>query len=183
MAFGAGAIGQLAFSETTDDGFSIIVTPTGVQATFALGTATVTPNTIVIPTGVQATFAVGSPTVTGTATVIPTGVYITSALGSATVTGTAVVIPTGVSSTFSVGSVTLESRYFPTGVQATFGNGDWNGYCYSNRSAGVFCSGRFKINNLERSGRLLYKYLDGSSNRIRYGRFDNIKFRSSGHWR
>ena len=39
MTFGAGAIGQLAFSETTDDGTSIRVTPTGVQATFALGTA------------------------------------------------------------------------------------------------------------------------------------------------
>ena len=59
MAFGAGTIGQLAFSATTDDGESIRVTPTGVQATFALGTATVTPNTIVIPTGVQSTFAVG----------------------------------------------------------------------------------------------------------------------------
>jgi len=28
-----------------------------------------------------------------------------------------------VSSTFAVGSVTLESRYFPAGVQATFGLG------------------------------------------------------------
>ena len=107
MTFGAGAIGQLAFSETTDDGFSIIVTPTGVQATLALGTATVTPNTIVIPTGVQATFAVGSPTVTASAIVIPTGVYITSALGTATVTGTAVVIPTGVQAVFATGDLKL----------------------------------------------------------------------------
>ena len=40
MSFGAGAFSQLTFSETTDDGFSIIVTPSGVQAAFSLGTAT-----------------------------------------------------------------------------------------------------------------------------------------------
>ena len=48
---------------------------------------------------------------------------MTSAIGTATIIADANVTPTGVSSTFSVGSVTLESTYFPAGVQATFALG------------------------------------------------------------
>jgi hypothetical protein len=57
--------------------------PTGVAATFALGTATVTGTANVIPTGVEAVFAVGDlkltiwngvdDSATNTWTVVPTG--------------------------------------------------------------------------------------------------------------
>ena len=97
MSFGAGAIGQLSFSETTDDGNSISVIPTGVQATFSPGSVTL--NSTYFPTGVAATSSVGS--VVLQSTYFPTGVYMTSALGTATV------IPTGVQATFGVGTLKL----------------------------------------------------------------------------
>ena len=103
MSFGAGAIGQLTFSETTDDGNSISVIPTGVQATFSPGSVTL--NSTYFPTGVAATSSVGS--VVLKSSYIPTGVASTFALGTATVTGTATVIPTGVQADFAVGTLKL----------------------------------------------------------------------------
>ena len=76
MSFGAGAIGQLAFSETTDDGNSISVIPTGVQATFSPGSVTL--NSTYFPTGVSATFSPGS--VVLESIYFPTGVSMTSAI-------------------------------------------------------------------------------------------------------
>jgi hypothetical protein len=104
MSFGVGAIGQLAFAEsTTDDGTSIRVTPTGVSSTFSVGTVIL--ESIYFPAGVQATFALGTVTVTGTANVIPTGVEAVFAVGDLkltiwngvddSATNTWTVVPTG----------------------------------------------------------------------------------------
>ena len=100
MSFGVGAISELAFAEsTTGDGASITIVPTGVAATFSVGSVVLE------------------------SIYFPTGVSMTSAIGTATIIADALVTPTGVSSTFSVGTVILESIYFPTGVAATFALG------------------------------------------------------------
>ena len=103
MTFGAGAISQLAFAETTDDGSSIRIIPTGVEATFTPGSVVLA--SVYTPTGVSSTFSVGS--VTLESIYFPTGVSATFALGTATVTGTATVIPTGVEAVFAVGDLKL----------------------------------------------------------------------------
>ena len=104
MSFGVGAIGQLAFAEsTTDDGTSIRVTPTGVAATFSVGSVVL--ESIYFPTGVSSTFSPGS--VVLESRYFPEGVGATFSIGTATVTGTANVIPTGVEAVFAVGDLKL----------------------------------------------------------------------------
>ena len=104
MSFGVGAIGQLAFAEsTTGDGSSITIAPTGVAATFTPGSVVL--ESLYVPTGVSATFSPGS--VVLESRYFPDGVGATFALGTATVTGTATVIPTGVEAVFAVGDLKL----------------------------------------------------------------------------
>ena len=54
-------------------------------------------------TGVAATGATGSVTISGAATVVPTGVTATGSIGSVTVTSAANVVPTGVTATGAIG--------------------------------------------------------------------------------
>ena len=104
MAFGVGAIGQLAFAEsTTGDGASIRVTPTGVASTSSVGSVVL--ESRYFPTGVSSTFSVGS--VILESRYFPTGVAATFGLGTVTVTGTANVYPTGVEAVFAVGDLKL----------------------------------------------------------------------------
>ena len=99
MSFGVGAISELAFAEsTTGDGSSITIVPTGVAATFGVGSVVL--ESLYVPTGVSATFSPGS--VVLESIYFPTGVSMTSAIGTATIIADADVTPTGVSSTFSV---------------------------------------------------------------------------------
>ena len=98
MSFGVGAISELAFAEsTTGDGSSITIVPTGVAATFGVGSVVL--ESIYFPTGVSATFSPGS--VVLESRYFPDGVGATFALGTATIIADANVTPTGVSSTFS----------------------------------------------------------------------------------
>ena len=61
MSFGAAAFATETFSQGQSSFGSIIVVPTGVRATFGLGTVTVTGNSVIDDvTGVRATFGVGS---------------------------------------------------------------------------------------------------------------------------
>jgi copper(I)-binding protein len=102
MVFGAAAFATETFAQGPSSFGSIVVTPTGVRATFGLGTVTVTGNSYIedVP-GVRATFAVGALSVTGDANFTLVGVR----------------------STFSTGDVTIESKYDVTGVRATFALG------------------------------------------------------------
>jgi len=111
---------------TPDDpsgGTNIDVDVTGVEATTAVGTVTVTTGSVVALTGVEATGAVGTVTVTATTDVDVdvTGVEATGAVGTTTVTTGSVVALTGVEATGAVGTatVTTGSVVALTGVEAT----------------------------------------------------------------
>ena len=102
MIFGAAAFATETFAQGPSSFGTIVVTPTGVRATFGVGSVTVTGNSVIEdPTGVRATFGVGNTTVTGDSNFTLVGVR----------------------STFSTGSVTIESKYDVTGVRATFSQG------------------------------------------------------------
>ena len=106
-------------------GTDVDVDVTGVEATGAVGTATVTTGSVVALTGVEATGAVGTVTVV-TATNVDvdvTGVAATGAVGTTTVTTGSVVALTGVAATGAVGTVTITAttnvNIDVTGVEAT----------------------------------------------------------------
>jgi hypothetical protein len=95
---------QLGAAETGDAAVSV----TGVAATTALGTPTVTTSgsVTVNATGVSATTALGTTTQTYTASVAQTGVAATGQLGTTTQSGTANVTATGVAATSQLGTTT-----------------------------------------------------------------------------
>ncbi len=104
---GVAAAGQPG-DVTIDLGITPVdVTLDGVNATGAVGTATVTGAANVTLTGVNASGAVGTATVTGAANVTLTGVNATGAIGTATVTGAANTTLTGVNATGAVGTATV----------------------------------------------------------------------------
>ena len=88
MVFGAAAFATETFAQGPSSFGSIVVTPTGVRATFGLGTVTVTGNSFIEDvTGVRATFGVGALTVNAAANVTLTGQRATFGLGTVIVTG------------------------------------------------------------------------------------------------
>ena len=88
MFYGAAAYATETFSQGPSSFGSIVVVPTGVRATFNLGTVTVTANSVIDDlAGVRATFAVGALTVTGDANITLDGQRATFSLGTVTVTG------------------------------------------------------------------------------------------------
>ena len=108
-------------------GTDVDVDVTGVEATGAVGTVTVTAtiNVNTDVTGVEATGAVGTATVTATINVNTdvTGVEATGAVGTATVTTGSVAALTGVEATGAVGTATADTSsnidVDVTGVEAT----------------------------------------------------------------
>jgi hypothetical protein len=122
----SGIGGQLvnkgAIDSTSSSTVSVTVSPSGVQATGAVGTVLVRADANLVVTGVQATAAVG--TVSVLAGALPqniTGVQATGAVGTVLVTGDARAPPTGVQGTGAVGTIVprADSNLSVTGVQAT----------------------------------------------------------------
>jgi hypothetical protein len=107
------------------------VEPSGLEATFTVGDATVTGTALVTPTGVSSTFAVG--TVTLVWTILPTGVQAQFNMGTVTVTGTAVVSPSGLAMEAAVGVPKLTIW---NGVPDT-GGGAWSVVDDSNTSTWI----------------------------------------------
>jgi len=105
MLYGAAAYATETFSQGSSSFGSITVVPTGVRATFGLGTVIVTGNADLVLTGVRSTFGVGAVTIESKYDV--TGVRATFAAGSVTVVGTATVTLVGVRATFAVGAPKL----------------------------------------------------------------------------
>lgn len=97
------------------------VTLTGVNSTAAVGTLTASLPITATLTGVAATAAVGTPTVTGIGNVTLSGVNATAAAGTLSITGFASVTLTGVLATAAVNvpTITAAANIFPTGVVAT----------------------------------------------------------------
>lgn len=99
------------------------VTLTGVNATAAAGTITISGKANFTLTGVSATTAVNVPTITAAANVTPTGVVGTTAVNIPTVTGFANVTLSGVNATGQAGDVTISVggaiNVTLTGVAAT----------------------------------------------------------------
>ena len=112
-----GQVGSVSIISNVD----VTVNLTGVEATGATGTATVTIDIDVSLTGVSATGVVGDSSITADANVSPTGVEATGAVGTLIVTADANVSPTGVAGTGAVGDVTLvySANVSPTGISAT----------------------------------------------------------------
>ena len=116
-AFQSSAFQQNAFQTRVDQ----IVSVSGVSATGAIGTVSVSGAAIVAVTGVSATGAVGTVTVTGTAVVSLTGVSATGAVGTVALVTNANISVTGVSATGAVGTVSVSGAAIVsvTGVSAT----------------------------------------------------------------
>jgi hypothetical protein len=119
---GGQVINKGAIDSTSSSNVSVTVSPSGVQATGAVGTVLVRADANLVVTGVQATAAVG--TVSVLAGALPqniTGVQATGAVGTVLVTGDARAPPTGVQGTGAVGTIVprADSNLSVTGVQAT----------------------------------------------------------------
>ena len=127
--WGQGPWGQPISSGST----SVDVQPTGVAATSAVGSVSVSvvASEIVQPTGVSATSAVGTILADAGAIILPTGVAGSTGIGNESVVGTALVDSSGVSSTVSISgysattitktvlvqNVSGANKYFIDGVQ------------------------------------------------------------------
>lgn len=96
---------------------SIIVD--GVATTSAVGTTTVTADSLVVLTGVSAVSSLGSPTIEANSSTSTTGVSATGSTGDVTATGSTVGQPTGVAATGAVGTTQTSSIYSVTGVEAS----------------------------------------------------------------
>lgn len=110
---------------TTIPSVSATVNATGVSATGAVGTVTVSGDANRDQTGVSATGAVGTVTVSGDANRTQTGVSATGAVGSVSVSGDANRTQTGVSCTGSTGTVTTsgDANRTQTGVSCASATG------------------------------------------------------------
>lgn len=112
-AFQTSGFQQDAFQELPGISGNVTVFVTGVSATGAIGSVTVTGGAVVQLTGVSATAAIGTVTVNtaGDVTVIVTGVQATAAIGTVTVaiiTGVTV-LATGVQAIGAIGTVTVST--------------------------------------------------------------------------
>jgi hypothetical protein len=119
-ATGVTATAALGTPTVTTSG-TITVNATGVSATTALGTTTQTYSGSVTETGLAATTALGTVSVTSSCSVAETGVSATTALGTTTQTYTASVAETGVAATGQLGTTTqtYSGQVAATGVSTT----------------------------------------------------------------
>lgn len=124
---------------------SAVVLPTGVEATFSQGTATIAGDANIsltgveaetftgtanapaaaILTGVEASTELGTSTIAASAVVEPTGEEVSTNTGDITINGDASVTLTGLSLVFADGTptVTADAVVTPTGLQISFSDG------------------------------------------------------------
>jgi len=119
--FGTSPFAVAPFADVGEGSAAAVAVVTGVAATGAVGTVSITTDQILSVSGVSSTGGVGTVVVIADANVSPTGVAATSGLGVVSVTGTANIYPTGVSATGGVGSpvVSGDANLTVTGVSGT----------------------------------------------------------------
>jgi len=101
--------------------YNVTINVSGVQSSTAIGSVNTIANADVLPSGIEATFDIGSPTISGTANLSLTGIEATTSLGTVVTNANADVLPTGQAANSSIGSVTVTANadIAITGEEAT----------------------------------------------------------------